>query len=539
MDFKYDTSYTVSEELNNFRDLVNMCAQRNPQGVAFQWIENQKIIEKTYDQFRADINALGTYFYYNGFKGDTIAVIGENSYNWILTYFATVVGGNVIVPVDRDLKPEAIINVLKDSGAKVLVYTNSYAKHIEAIRKGAGVTVINVTELGVLIDKGRELLAKGKTKYLAADIKDKEMCAIIYTSGTTGTPKGVMLSQYGILQNGASAIRMAAAAITGKSMLVLPIHHTFGFDAGVVAVMYFGSTIAINTSLRTFLNELQIFKPQNVFVVPMFVEAMYKKIMKNIEDKKIGGLFKAMLKTSKGLRKIGVDKRRSLFKTVHEAFGGNLNCIICGGAALDPAHCEFFDGIGVSLLNGYGITECSPIVSVNPPEDNRVGSVGKRLDCNEVKIINPSDDGNGEICVRGANVMLGYYKNKKATAEVLDADGWFRTGDLGHIEDNYVYISGRQKNLIILNNGKNIYPEEIEELILRIPEVIEAVVYCENEEITAEIYTEDAETVKKSIRELNRTLPVYKHIQKMKFRDTEFEKTTTKKIKRNLVVPKN
>ena len=526
----------AKENINNLRDLVDMCAQRNSHGVAFRWIENKEVKEVTYAQFQSDINALGTYFYYCGFKGDTIAVIGENSYKWILTYFAVNAGGNIIVPIDKDLKADAIINVLRDSGAKALIYTNSYARIIEDIRKGSGVKPINVNELDVLIEKGRELLAKGKTKYLAAEIGDHDVSAIIYTSGTTGTPKGVMLNQYGIVSDAISAAHNVF--IRDTSMLVLPIHHTFGFTAGIIAVLYYGYPIAINSSLRTFLNDIQVFKPQNMFVVPMFVESMYKKIIKNAEQKKILGMLKALIKTSSAMRKIGIDKRKQLFKSVHEAFGGNLDTIISGGAPLDPNYCKYFDDFGIQILNGYGITECSPIVSVNCNDANRVGSVGKLLDINDVKIINPDEDGNGEICVRGENVMIGYFKNKKATAEAFE-DTWFKTGDIGHLdEDNYLYISGRQKNLIILGNGKNIYPEELEELILRIPEALEAVVFCENEEIAAEIYTEDEAAVRSAIRALNRTLPVYKHIQKLSFRDSEFEKTTTKKIKRDLVAGK-
>ncbi len=519
---------------NNFKELADFCMMRDPNGVAIKWLERGDMVEKTYREFRADIDALGTYFYYNGFKNSRIAVIGENSYNWILTYFATVIGGNVIVPVDRDLTSDAIINILKDSGAKALVCTDTYRKVIDDIKSATGVKTFNVNEFDELLAEGRELLAKGKDKYLKAEIDENEMSTLIYTSGTTGTPKGVMLSQRNIVSNARNVIEYED--ITGASMLVLPIHHTFGFTASVVAVMMYGKPIAINTSLRTFLNELQIFKPQSVFVVPMFIEAIYKKIWKNIEQKNLTAIFKGLIKTSNGLRKIGIDRRKKLFKTVLESFGGNLDMLVCGGAPLDPMYCNFFDSIGVALINGYGITECSPVVAVNPLNNNRVGSVGMVLPETRVKIINKDENGNGEICVAGNGVMLGYYKNKEATDEAFD-DMWFKTGDLGHLdEDNFLYISGRKKNLIILANGKNIYPEEIEELILRIPEAIEVVVYSENDVITAEVYTENEEAVRTAIRNLNKGLPIYKHIKNIKFRQTEFEKTTTKKIKRNTVV---
>ncbi len=521
----------------NFRELADYIARRDPNGVAIKWLEGNDIVERTYRTFREDIDALGTYFYYNGFKKCKIAVIGENSYNWILTYFATVIGGNVVVPVDRDLTSDAIINVLKDSGAKALIYTDTYKKVIDDIKDATGVKPIHVNEFDEILTEGRELLAKGKDKYLKAEIEEDEMSTLIYTSGTTGTPKGVMLSQRNTISNARNVI--AYEDITGTSMLVLPIHHTFGFTASVVAVLLFGKPIAINTGLRTFLPEIQIFKPQSIFVVPMFIEAIYKKIWKNIEQKKLVPVFKGLIKTSNGLRKLGIDRRKKLFKTVLDSFGGNLNMLVSGGAPLDPTYVKFFDAIGITLINGYGITECSPIVSVNPLNNTREGSVGLVLPETQVKIINKDENGNGEICVAGSGVMLGYYKNKEATDEAFE-DMWFKTGDLGHLdEDNFLYISGRKKNLIILANGKNIYPEEIEELILRIPEVIETVVYSENDVITAEVYTEEPDAVTTAIRNLNKGLPIYKHIKNIKFRTTEFEKTTTKKIKRNTVVKQN
>lgn len=528
------------ENIKNLRDLVEGLAVRKPDDIAYTWLDNKKEKkEKTYSEFLSDINGFGTYLYYNGFKKARIAVIGENSYEWILTYFTAAAGGNVIVPVDRDLKEDAIVNVLKDSGAKLLVYTDAYKHIIDSVRKRAGVKLINVNELDKLITEGAELLMRGKDKYAKAEIDENEMSAIIYTSGTTGKPKGVMLCQRGILQSAQAAAEIVK--VTGPSMLVLPIHHTYGFTAGVVAVMFFEVPTIINRSLRTFISDMQYFKPQNMFLVPMFVESMYKKIMKTVEDKKKTKLFKGLIKTSNALRKIGIDKRKTLFKSVWDAFGGNLSTMISGGAALDPLYVKYFDDFGITLLNGYGITECSPVVAVNSNngvDENRIGSLGKVLSCNEIKILGEDENGNGEICVKGGNVMLGYYNNKEATAEAFDGE-WFRTGDLGCVDDDgYLYMSGRQKNLIILDNGKNIYPEELEELILRIPDAIEAVVYNENEVITAEIYTENPPAVQLAIRELNKTLPIYKHIVGLKFRTTEFEKTTTKKIKRALVTPK-
>lgn len=525
------------EHVRNFRELVDGCLRDKPEGIAACWHgSNNELITKTYREFRNDINALGTYFWYNGLKKARIAVIGENTYEWILTYYATVIGSGVIVPVDRDLKADSIINVLKDSGAKALIYSDSYNGIIEEIRKATGVKLINRKDIQTLIDEGNALLQKGKDKYLKVEINDREMSTIIYTSGTTGKPKGVMLCQQSIMEDSWQAAQYVK--VKGPSMLVLPIHHTFGFTAGVAAVMFFRQTIMINKNLRSFVSDLNSFKPENMFVVPMFIEAMHKKIWKNIAEKKMTATVKGLIKVSNALRRIGIDRRDVFFKQIHEAFGGNLKIIISGGAALDPMYVKEFEDFGFTLLNGYGITECSPVVAVNcnnGRDKNKIGSVGLVMPGTNVRITDPDEDGCGEIWVKSDIVMLGYYNNKEATAEAMD-DGWFNTGDIGYLDDeNYLYISGRKKNLIILNNGKNIYPEELEELILRIPDALEAVVYCEDEAITAEIYTENPAAVQHAIKVMNRGLPVYKVIKNVKFRSTEFEKTTTKKIKRQLV----
>lgn len=521
------------KDADNFRELVEHCAEDNPDGAAFRWLDGDTEVQRTYAEFKSDIECLGTYLYYNGFKKARIAVIGENSYEWILAYYTAVIGGNVVVPIDRDLPAASIVNVLKDSGAKLLIYSDHYNRVIDDIRKASGVKTINKSRLSELIAEGRELLERGKDKYLFAEIDKDAMSAIIYTSGTTGTPKGVMLSQYGILQNAFAAVRNVK--IYGTSLLVLPIHHTFGFTAGIVAVMFYTQPIAISRSLRTFASDMLYFKPENMFVVPAFVEAIYKKIMKAVEEKKMTRAFSALVKGSNTLRKFGIDKRDRLFRSVREGLGGNLNTVISGGAPLDARYCRYFDDLGITLLNGYGITECSPILAVNCNEWNKFGSVGKILDNAELRVLDGDETGTGEICARGSSVMLGYYNNRQATLDAFDGE-WFKTGDIGSIdEDGFLYISGRSKNLIILDNGKNIYPEELEELILRIPEAIEAVVYSENDVITAEIFTDDPAAVQLAVKNMNRNLPVYKRVRSLKFRSAEFEKTTTRKIKRNLV----
>lgn len=309
-------------------------------------------------------------------------------------------------------------------------------------------------------------------------------------------------------------------------MLTLPLHHTFAFSAGVIAMLLYGRTICINASLRTFKEDLMLYKPQNICVVPLYVDTMYKNIWNTVKEQHRDKLLKGMLTLSRMLQKADIDIRRKLFKSVLEGLGGRLDLIISGGAPINEKYIQFFYDIGVTVLNGYGITECSPVVAVNRNKCFITDSAGLILSCNKVKVQD------SEILVRGDNVMLGYYKDEDATAEAFE-DGWFRTGDLGYIRDDYLFITGRKKNLIILDNGENVSPEELESRIQDIPGVEEVVVYSQNHAITAEIYAQETGNIQEKIMELNKILPRYKQIQKVKFRKREFEKTTTKKIKRS------
>jgi len=322
--------------------------------------------------------------------------------------------------------------------------------------------------------------------------------------------------------------------------LVLPLHHTFGMVAGVLAPLVYKAIVYICKSMKTIMNEIATYKPNVIMLVPVIVETIYKKIWENVE--KQGKLRKLQtgLIISNTLLRMGIDVRRKMFKQVLASFGGNLEMIICGGAALSVDVSHGLYSLGIDVINGYGITECAPVVSVNRNDYNRYGSVGIPVNCNEVKIDHPDADGIGEILVRGDNVMIGYYNDEESTKAAFTEDGWFRTGDIGRIDsDGFVFITGREKNLIILSNGKNISPEELEEKILKIPYIKEVVVYEEDQKITAEVFlNKEAEPnaerrIDRDIDLLNRMLPPYKNIGKIKVRDVEFPKTTTLKIKRS------
>ena len=331
---------------------------------------------------------------------------------------------------------------------------------------------------------------------------------------------------------------------------MLPYHHTYEAVCGILVSLHHHSTICVNDSLRHVAENMKFFKPDYILLVPLFVENLYKKIMSGIEAKGKAKAFEKLIKTSNAMRKVGIDMRKSLFKSVHDVFGGEIIKLVCGGAPIRPELAGFFDAVGINLINGYGITECSPLVSVNRDYYSDYRSVGVSLPCCEVKIDEPNEDGEGEICVKGDVVMMGYYKKPEATAEVLSEDGWFRTGDYGRFNDEgQLFITGRKKNLIVLKNGKNVYPEEIEGYLQNIPYVSEVVVYAVRNEsgeetaLCAEIYpneellagksVEERNTmIKNAVEELNKTLPSYKKVLKIKLRSTEFEKTTSKKIRR-------
>lgn len=520
---------------DNFKDLVELCVERNPDGTAFEWSVKDTVLKKTYKEFKEDIDALGAYMYSHKLKGEKIALIGENSYNWIMSYFSVTMGSSVIVPIDKELSVPEILNLLKSSKAAAIIYSDMYTKTIDALSQKVKLKhYINMKDFPEILACGRELIEKGAAEYAKNEIDNDALSSLIYTSGTTGTPKGVMLSQHNIMASAVSAAHNVT--ITDTSLLVLPLHHTFAFTAGVIAVLWYGYPIAISKNLRTFLSDLQVFKPQNMFLVPQLLEGIYKKIWATAKSKKLDTVLKVMIGASSITRFARLDLRRKLFKTVLGSLGGKLDLIICGGAALDERYIKYFDDFGINVLNGYGITECAPVVAVNCNDRKKPYSVGLVMDCNVVKIANPDENGNGEVYVQGSNVMLGYYNDPKDKYGAFE-DGWFKTGDLGHLdEDNYLYITGRKKNLIILSNGKNIYPEEIEESLARIPNVMEVLVYAENEAITAEIYAEDTTGIEAAVKQMNKELPLHKHVKKVKFRDSEFEKTTTHKIKRTQTV---
>lgn len=524
--------YTVSE-FATISELLEMTKEKYGEKTAFRTKKRKSEEIVSYNRMHDDVKKLATYIQVTYGEGNKIAVIGENSYEWILTYFATVCSNNIIVPVDKELSSADIAALLRDCEVSVFVYSNDYADINSDIGELLpSVACINLKSLSGYI----ELISEA-----AVIVTDKDApAAIIYTSGTTGKSKGVILSQNNICADTQHCL--TSVNLYGKTIALLPFHHTFAFTVSVMCSICNGVDTLIAPSLKNVMGLINNFKPNYLAVVPMIVESVDKGILQKIESSGKKKLLGALDHICKPFDALGIGLRNKCFSAIRNGLGGEINFIISGGAPIDKNIIEHFDSYGIKVMNGYGISECSPVVSVNRRYHWRNGSVGQPLPDVEVKIDTPDENGEGEICVKGDIVMSGYYNMPEETAAVLQ-NGWFHTGDIGKFDkDGFLYITGRIKNLIILSNGKNVSPEELETLICRIPGVAEVVVSAEGEQLIVEIYpdeefafeTEDKTTyLRAEIDKLNDTLPPYKAIADIRLRTEPFEKTSTKKIKRN------
>jgi long-chain acyl-CoA synthetase len=506
--------------------------------------------------------------------GETVAVLSETRYEWIVSYLSTVNGNGIIVPLDKELVAGQIINFIERAGAACVIYSESFAELMEGYAKNGAEKkakfFINMDlspedaknpecgEHGILsffglIKTGEELLRSRCNEYIDLKIDRDKPCAYLFTSGTTGTSKAVMLSQKNIASNAYCAACSVDFYSSDVMVSVLPAHHTYETTCTFFATYFLGVNICQNESLKVVMRNFQFYKPTKLVLVPLFVDNMVKKIWDGIDKKGSRKKVKIAIKISNMLRKVGIDLRRKLFKDVTNAFGGRLELIICGGAPLNPAHIATMDNFGIKICQGYGTTECAPLISVVPSDMHmkKVGSVGHRIFSNEVKTEGKDENGYGEILVRGENVMLGYLDDEQATREVFTGDGFYRTGDMGYVDaEGYIYITGRKKNVIILSNGKNVYPEEIEEYLQNIVEIKECAVIARakegGEDITALIvpdferfegkeFGEIEKYITKRADEINKQLPTHKKMAVIEVRKDEFEKTASKKIKRHLL----
>ncbi len=517
--------YYDTPELNSFDELLDYCAKEFKNNKAFFWKEKKTEASVTYLEVKQDVDALSLYLFEKGITDKHIAILGENSYNWIRSYFAIVKAGNVTVPLDRELSSKELQTVTEKGDCTYLLYSEDYREIAEEI---SGVEKISMKEIDGFVKEGKALISNGKTQNLKTD--ETALCSIIFTSGTTGVPKGVMLSQKNYMRD--CVITCQNLDAPANTVLLLPLNHAYGFLGGVLFEMIKGGHIFINKSLRTLLKDVQETKPKHLLAVPLVAESFYKGVWAKAREGGKEKSLKMLVKISNALLKVGIDLRRKLFKTVIDSFGGELEMIICGGAPLDEKVVKGMSEMGIRIINGYGISECSPVVSTVRNKHFSLSSVGIPQPGVEVKIVD------GEVWVKGDIVSSGYYKEPELTAEVF-VDGWFNTGDIGCLdEDGLLYITGRTKNLIILSNGKNVSAEELEKVIYQLDYVAEVVVFAKDDKICAEAFLDSAsgkteEDLKKDILEINRSLASYKNIGTVLVRDSEFPKTSTKKIKRN------
>lgn len=550
------------EQFSNFKEMLNQAVEQAGEKIAFRFKEENEVRDVTYNEFVNTVKSLGTGLYNLGFTTDHIAIVSENSYKWVTVYLTQLCGEGVFVPVDKELPFNEVLHILNTSDSTAVFFSDKTAKQFKEnadklpnVKYFIGLDMPESENEGkfisyeTIVKKGSELLESGDRSYLDAEAQDEKMKMLVFTSGTTGTSKGVMLSHHNLVSS--VYYGMQVSTVFERGLSILPYTHTYESVCDILVSLHHHSTICINESLRALAGNFKLYQPDYMMAVPLVVESLYKKIWSTVEEQGKDKALRTLIKTSNALRKIGIDKRRTLFKSIHNVFGGKLIKIVSGGAPIRPELAEFFDAIGINLINGYGITECSPLVSANRDYFNDPKSVGVILPCIQIKIDEPNEDGEGEICVKGDIVMLGYYKNENATKAVFDDEGYFHTGDYGKMNDkNQLFITGRKKNLIVLKNGKNVYPEEIEGYLQNISCVAEVVVFSNRNELgeevslCAEVFLDETlvkdlskeerkALLKAEVDKINKSLPFYKRIQNVRIRTTEFAKTTSRKIKRS------
>ncbi len=561
---KYQRLYK-EVKYKDIRDLIEKSASAHSDKLAFKIKKDDKYIDITYKNFKEDIIALETGFIDLGYKDKRIAIISPNRYEWCLTYFATLSIGNIVVPLDKGLPVNEIESLLQRSYADIVVFDKEFINIMKDLKENNKTKVteficMDETEefknISKIKEKGRQIVKKGNIDCQKIEIDPEKMSVIIFTSGTTSISKAVMLSHRNIVEN-ITALNVAEKIYdTDVNLAFLPFHHAFG----IAGLMFFLSNGACNVfcdGLKYIQKNLVEYKVSVFVCVPLLIEAMYKKIMLEIEKQGKTKTVKIAIKISKALLKIGIDIRRKLFKDIINKLGGNIRFIVSGAAAIDKKVAEAFNDFGILTVQGYGLTETSPVLAAENEKAIRYGSIGLPMYNVEIKIDNPNIEGIGEIIAKGPNVMLGYYENEQATNEVI-INGWFHTGDLGKIDnDGYIFITGRKKNVIVLKNGKNVYPEELEIIINNLPYVSESMVYGMPKEddlvVSAKIvydkeYMEHfhqgktieqlKDIVWKDIKEINKDLATYKYIKNLVLTDEPMEKTTTAKIKRFKEIPK-
>ncbi len=568
------THYQTVKEIflrsrEKFANQVFMLQKFNPK---------EAFTEITYQEFTDDVIALGTALtnkYH--LKNERIVIIGENTYHWYVSYMAMLCGVGVAVPVDKELPANEIENVIHRAKATAIIYSTKKKDVIKKIQDNLpeikyfiqmnSDAPLEGREVGfnTIVNEGKELIKNGDDSFLKIEIDPLEFKVLIFTSGTTSNAKGVMLCNKNLASNVNAVTPYVNIDEKDRLFSVLPLHHTYESSIGFLLPFALGASIAVCQGLKYIVPDLQETHPTAMLAVPLLVENLYKKINATIVKSGKAGLVNSMIHVTNALKSVGVDIKKKVFKEIYDNLGGNLRIIVSAAAPIDAKIGKWVQDIGISFLQGYGLTETAPIAALTPDFDPRVGSAGKAVVCAELKIDNPNENGEGEVLIKSDTLMLGYYEDEEATNEVIfeDENGgrWFHSGDIGYLDaDGFLYITGRCKNVIVTQNGKNIYPEEIELMLGKIPEIAECMVYGKPEEgekeliITARVIPNYEEIEEKhgkdltekqirdiiweEIKKVNHELTSYKAIKKLEIKKDEFVKTTTMKIKRYVEINK-
>lgn len=595
--------YTDIREIITLKDMLAGSAELYKNNAAF-WVKKKRggeYIPINYELLQHDVNALGTALMDLGLKGSRIAVMGQNCYEWIASYLSIINGTGIVVPIDKELTGPEIGNLLKASSTDTIFCTRQECKKLQGLKEIRRLIVmefygdrtdinekpaqedfdaekyrtllagdtgsdknaependVEILSWTDLLIKGEQLLEEGNTEFLDAEIDPDAMSVILFTSGTTGNPKGVMLSHRNITSNIMDVCRICQVYQTDKTLSMLPIHHTYECTLGMLLVLYRGASTAFCEGFKYISQNMKEAQNTFIIVVPRVLELVYDKIQKGIVKQGKEKTFKRAMKVNKALRKAGINVSRTIFKSIIDNLGGKLRVVITGAAALNPNIFRAFEDFGIMVLQGYGMTECTPLISGTPgsaPRERyrKAGSVGATVDKGEIKIIDKDEDGIGEVLFRGPNVMLGYYNMPEETAKVIEPDGFMHTGDLGFVDkEGWLYLTGRKKNVIVTKTGENVYPEEIEDDILNDPTIEDCMVFpykIQDEEtvgiqilpsmenLTDQVGHELDEQglidyYTELVKEYNQKLSVFKRIRSTFVRKEDFVRTTTRKIKR-------
>ncbi len=563
-------NYSV-REIQSVKEMLETSCKEHKDRIAYYTKEfgDKSFKEIKYEQLLEDVNALGTALLSLGLKDKKIAIIGENRYYWACSYLAIMCGVGIVVPLDRVLPKQEIESCLERAKVSVLIYSDKAKDTIDEIAENDNNKIEfyigmdkkedegNNLSFTRLLEMGRQLIEKGDRRFIDAPMNIDAVAEILFTSGTTSKSKAVMLSQKNIIFNIYQHNKMIGIRKEDIFLSFLPIHHVYECVCGFLTPIYRGAAVSYCQGLRYIQEDMKEAHISVFLCVPLVFESMYKKIWTGIDKQGKTKLVKNMIKLTNVLQKLGINLKRKIFKDIHNQFGGNVRLFIAGAASVNPETCSGFRNFGISTVQGYGLSECAPIVALNRDTYYKDDAIGLPLEGTEIKIENINEDGIGEICTKGDHVMLGYYENEEATNEAIK-DGWFYTGDLGYMDkDGFIHMTGRKKNVLITKNGKNVYPEELEEVLNNSDYISESMVYLkgdnDNSKLVADLilnkeYIENklsgktTEEIKQivwnEVKKINQNMVIYKHITEINIREKEFEKTTTLKIKRYMELKK-